>query len=160
VNTASRLWAGRSGVRIPAGEKDCSLLQTVHTGYLVRPASCSLGTEVCFPAVKQPGREVDHLLPSSAKIKNEWICTAAPSVCLHDVDRDKCIFPRLIAYLIIVYKYVDGIFELLACHDLRLLFICAVCAGNWVERMTFSDFTGFRSRWSWLFETRLYPLTE
>ena len=42
----------------------------------------------------------------------------------------------------------------------EFLFVCAVCAGNWVERMTINDFTGFRRRRLWLFETRSYQLTE
>ena len=65
MNTATRLWAGRSGVRIRAGERDCSLLQT---GYLAYPASCSVGTEFFFlQGLKRPGREVDHshLAPTS-----------------------------------------------------------------------------------------------
>jgi len=29
------------------------------------------------PAVKQPGREDDHSLPSSAEVKNAWHCTSS-----------------------------------------------------------------------------------
>jgi len=32
--------------------------------------------------LKRPGREVDHSPPSSAKVKNAWICTSAPSIRL------------------------------------------------------------------------------
>jgi len=35
-------------------------------------------TDRCFPEVKRPGREVDHLLLSSADVKNEWSRTSAP----------------------------------------------------------------------------------
>ena len=28
-----------------------------------------------FPGVKRPGRDVDHVPPSSAEVKNEWRCT-------------------------------------------------------------------------------------
>jgi hypothetical protein len=38
--------------------------------------------------IKQPGREVDHTAPSCADVKNEWSSTAAPTIYLHDVNRD------------------------------------------------------------------------
>ena len=38
-----------------------------------------------FPGVKQPGREADHSLPSSAKARNDWSYTAIPTTCLHGV---------------------------------------------------------------------------
>jgi hypothetical protein len=36
------------------------------------------GHQVYFPGLKRPGREVDHSVPSSAKVKNDWsyTCTA------------------------------------------------------------------------------------
>ena len=43
---------------------------------------------ISLPGVKRPGHEVDHSSPSSAKVKNEWSCTASRSISLHDVDRD------------------------------------------------------------------------
>ena len=42
VNIVTRPCAGRSGIRIPAGEK--ILLRNVQTGSGVRPASCLVGT--------------------------------------------------------------------------------------------------------------------
>jgi hypothetical protein len=33
--------------------------------------------------VKRPGRETDHLPPSSAEIKNVWSFTSTPPICLH-----------------------------------------------------------------------------
>jgi len=78
------------------------------------------------PGVKRPGREVDHSPPYSAK--NEWSCTPALSIRLHNVDRHKCAFPLLNGCLIMVYKNVDGTFGLLDCHDLwnpfRLRWLC------------------------------------
>jgi hypothetical protein len=35
-----------------------------------------------------PWRDVDHPLPSSAEVKNEWSCITTPSIRLHDVDGD------------------------------------------------------------------------
>jgi len=40
------------------------------------------------------------------------------------------------------------------------LFVCAVCPGNCDKTMAISDYTRFRRKRLWLFETRLYPLTE
>jgi len=41
-----------------------------------------------FPGVKQPGHELDHPPPSSAKVKNEWSYTSTPTTCLHGMDKD------------------------------------------------------------------------
>jgi hypothetical protein len=35
--------------------------------------------------VKWPGREADHLLPSSAEVKNTWSYTSTPPIRLHGV---------------------------------------------------------------------------
>jgi len=39
----------------------------------------------------QPGSG-DHLLLSSAEVKNEWSCTTAHPICLHGMDRDNFTF--------------------------------------------------------------------
>jgi hypothetical protein len=41
-----------------------------------------------FPWVRQAGREVTHLPPSSGEIKNEWSYTPTPPVYPHDVDKE------------------------------------------------------------------------
>jgi len=51
-----------------------------------------MGSKVISPGVKQPRHEGDHLPPFVADVVNEWSCTSAPSICLHDVDRDNCTF--------------------------------------------------------------------
>jgi len=38
---------------------------------------------------KWPGREVNHSLPSSAEVKNEWSYVSTLPVHLHGVDREK-----------------------------------------------------------------------
>jgi hypothetical protein len=37
------------------------------------------------PAVKRPGREVDHSPPPSAEVKNAWSCTSNPPIRLNVV---------------------------------------------------------------------------
>jgi hypothetical protein len=39
--------------------------------------------------VKWTKREVEHSPPSNVEVKNEWSYTSAPSVCHHDMERDK-----------------------------------------------------------------------
>ena len=39
--------------------------------------------------IKRPGSDVDTSPPSSAEVKNEWIYTSSPPVCLYCLDRDK-----------------------------------------------------------------------
>jgi len=40
------LWGGHSGVQIPAGARDFSLVQNVQTDYGTHPALCSVDTRV------------------------------------------------------------------------------------------------------------------
>jgi hypothetical protein len=47
------------------------------------PASYPMGTGELSPGVQRPGREADHSLPSSAKVKNAWSYTSTPPLCLH-----------------------------------------------------------------------------
>ena len=46
------------------------------------PSSYPLGTGV-FPGVIRPGPEANHPPRSSIEVKNEWIYTSTPSLCLH-----------------------------------------------------------------------------
>lgn len=41
-----RLWAGRTGVRIPVGAGDCVIFEHVQTGYGTHPGSYSMLTGV------------------------------------------------------------------------------------------------------------------
>ena len=59
------LRAGRSGNRIPVGERFSAQLQT---GPEAHPASYTMGTG-SFPGIKRPGRGVDNPPTSSAKVK-------------------------------------------------------------------------------------------
>jgi hypothetical protein len=59
--------AGRSGDRIPVGER---FFAHVQIGPGAHPASCTMGT-ASFLGVKRPGRGADHPPPSSAEIENE-----------------------------------------------------------------------------------------
>jgi len=60
------LRAGRSRDPIPVGG-GARFSAPVQTGSEAHPASYTMGTG-CFPGVKRPGRGVDHLPPSSAKV--------------------------------------------------------------------------------------------
>lgn len=44
--------------------------------------------EVLSAGVNQLECKVDHSLPTSADLKNEWSYTSAPPICLHAVDRE------------------------------------------------------------------------
>jgi hypothetical protein len=60
------------GVRPPAGAKDFSSSLCVQTGSGAHPASCTMGTAGPVPGGKaRPGRDADHLPPSSAEVVNE-----------------------------------------------------------------------------------------
>jgi hypothetical protein len=38
--------------------------------------------------VMWPGPDIDHSLPSSAKVKNEWRYTSIPPIYLQNMDKD------------------------------------------------------------------------
>jgi hypothetical protein len=60
------------GVRSPAEAKDLSSSLCVQTGSGAHPASCRMDTGGTFPGGKaRPGRDADHLPPSSAEVVNE-----------------------------------------------------------------------------------------
>jgi hypothetical protein len=60
------------GVRSPTGAEDFSSILCVQTGSGAHPASCTMGTGGPFPGGKaRPGRDADHLPPSSAEVVNE-----------------------------------------------------------------------------------------
>jgi hypothetical protein len=66
VNVATRLGAGRSGVRIPVGTSKFSpkcpyLIWGLFSWY-----------RRSFLGVVRPGREVNHSPPHSTEVKNEW----------------------------------------------------------------------------------------
>jgi hypothetical protein len=63
-------------------------LQNVQTGNEARPASYSIGTGFLLRGVNRPKRDVNHALPPSATVKNEWSCTSAP----HGVGKENFTF--------------------------------------------------------------------
>jgi hypothetical protein len=59
-------------VRSPTGAEDFSSSSCIQTGSGAHPASYPMGTGGSFPRGKaRPGRDADHLPPSSAEVKNE-----------------------------------------------------------------------------------------
>jgi hypothetical protein len=47
-----------------------------------------------FPLVRQLAHEVDQFSLSSTEVKNEWICTSTPPLCLHGMHKDFTFFYR------------------------------------------------------------------
>jgi len=72
------------GYSFLAGAGDFLFTKTVKKGCGPLPACRSAGTFV----IKRSGRHIYHSPPSSAKVKNEWRHTSAPTVCLHGVGRN------------------------------------------------------------------------
>jgi hypothetical protein len=95
VGVVARLRDGRSGVRISAGERDFLFSKTIQTASGVYTASYSMGI-VVFPGGEGLGRsgdkEVDHVIRSSALVKNECSYTSSPPIHLHGVNRDRLSF--------------------------------------------------------------------
>jgi hypothetical protein len=86
VGIVTRLWACRSGVRIPVGERDLSLLQNVHTGYEDYPASYSVGTGILYRACGLDMKLTTHLhLTPSLRI-SETTQISTPHVHFHGMN--------------------------------------------------------------------------
>jgi hypothetical protein len=61
-----------TGVRSPTEAEDISSILGIQTGSGAHLASCTMGTGGPFPGGKaRLGRDANHSLPSSAKVKNE-----------------------------------------------------------------------------------------
>ena len=61
---------------------------------------------------KRPGGEINHLITSSAEIKNEWSYTSKPSILLHAVDKTSLFCPRVISNSIVRDSNVTWLFLL------------------------------------------------
>jgi len=78
------LLLGISGVRISSPKfQDC---------FWKPPNLLQNGYRVFFPRVKRPGFRVKNSPPVSAELKNKWLYTFTPPICLHDVDRENFTF--------------------------------------------------------------------
>ena len=72
----TRLRALRTGVRIPAGSRNFSLLQNVQNSFEAHRAPYLMARGGGLSAgVKRVKRDADNLLSSSAMVQNEWSCT-------------------------------------------------------------------------------------
>jgi len=90
-SVATKLWAGRSGFRIPLGARDNSLLQKSRSD--IWPTKYPISrVHRYFQGLKRPECHVGQSRPCSSEVKNEWSYTSVPPVCLHDVDRDNLTF--------------------------------------------------------------------
>jgi hypothetical protein len=59
-----------------------SPLHVVQTGSETHLESYSMGTGGFFAGGKRPGREADHSPPTSARVKDMWICASTPPYVL------------------------------------------------------------------------------
>jgi hypothetical protein len=94
VSIVTRLRAGRSGVRIPAGGKTLFSAPQPPDWFRASPIISS-GYRGSFPGVKLPRRDFDHPSPSVTDAKNEWSCTSAPPIHFHGANRHNFIFTLL-----------------------------------------------------------------
>ena len=69
------------------GATDFSHLINVQTSSLLYS-----GYQGSFLVVKQLECEVNHLSPSSARVRIEWRCASIPLSCLHSMGRDNFTF--------------------------------------------------------------------
>ena len=86
-----------------ARARDVPLFQNIQTGSGAHPASYSMGTGVPSLVVKQSGSENDHLLPSSANIKNVWSYTSTPNIGIHGMYWKK--FSFFTCVILMEYDY-------------------------------------------------------
>jgi hypothetical protein len=84
--------AGRSGLRIPVGVRDFSLLQNVRTVFGAHPFSYSVNTGV-FPRIERPERDViiTHI-NTVPRLRVSGVIHRLPPVCLHGMNRENFTF--------------------------------------------------------------------
>ena len=85
---ATRLWGGRSGDRFPARERNFSYSPNRSDQIWNPPSLLFSAYRGSSQGINRPGRDVNHLQPSSAERKNKWSCASAVPVVLRGVDRD------------------------------------------------------------------------
>ena len=71
---------------------DVSLVQNVQTSSLAHPAWYSMANRVFSPEVTQPGKEVNHLPPTTAEVNNECSYTCTHPLSNHSVDMENFAF--------------------------------------------------------------------
>jgi hypothetical protein len=104
-------------VRFPVEARDVFLVHSVRTGSGALSTPCAVSTGVSFLRVKWPGREADHLLPLSARVKNVWSCASTVLYVFRAYfltkHRDnlssatKFLADRIYCHLIYIYIYID-----------------------------------------------------
>ena len=95
VGLATRLWRGRSEVRIPARVRYFCLLQT---STLCGPHTLLFnGTGIVS---LMPERHVDHIPPSSVEVKNEWSFILLALLCHRGLYWHKLTFTRYLCLFI------------------------------------------------------------
>ena len=87
VGVATGLWAGGSGVWIPA-EKVYFILSITFVPSLGSRGPLLNEYRGSFSMIKRPDREVTTQTPYNDEVKNQWSITSSPSVCVNGVDGD------------------------------------------------------------------------
>jgi hypothetical protein len=67
---------------IPGKGRKFSLRHHIQAGSGVHPASYPMNIGGLSTEIKRPGREAIYSPPSSAEVKNAWLCTSTPPVRL------------------------------------------------------------------------------
>jgi len=88
VGIVTRLCACRSVLRIPVGEKDLSLLQNVHTGSEVQPASYSVDTGILYRGCDQGVTLTSHLHLEPRLRMSEATRISTLRVCFHGIRQE------------------------------------------------------------------------
>jgi len=92
----ARIWAGRTGNRIPVGKE---IFSPKRPDQLCGPTSLLFNWyRYSFPGIKRPGGTVHHAPPSRAEVKNEWSSTTFLPIYLHSVDRENLYFKITLPY--------------------------------------------------------------
>jgi hypothetical protein len=87
VGIETRRRVGRPRVRIPAWTRGLFLRQK-YSHQLWDPEKLQSNRyRVTFPEIRQSGRDVRHLTPSSAGVENEWSYTSTPPVRSQGADK-------------------------------------------------------------------------
>jgi hypothetical protein len=84
----SRRWAGPLEFQNPGREKILSSFPKFPDYFWGPPRFISIVNQDPFAMVTRSGPNVDHSPPPSVEVKSKWSHTPAPTIHLHDVNRE------------------------------------------------------------------------
>jgi hypothetical protein len=137
------------GVRFLAEAGNFYFHHSVRNGSGAHPASYPMGTVSLSLEVKRPGREADHLPPSSAGVKNAWHYSSTPPIRLgawSSTGRFITVLTRARHWSLSWSRCIQSTpFHLLSLRSILILSHHLLMSSEWPHPFKFTDQISVRS---------------